>query len=646
MDKIKKTYKMFIGCIFVVFVAVFVVYNLSKSYTDMKQKAVLHEQQRHTANTELLGRYCDELLQNRINALGLLTDRLNTVDCLSRRSKSEIAVAVNNVSSSFDSITVVTTGGVVRYGDRISGSFWENESFKRAVDGELFLDESSWKTEDNRSELRFYAPVFDSYKKVSVIVIACLSESTLTSELTLLNESNKGCVYIISDRGKYITSDAAYRYLFGDLEEDEYFYTFLKKCDMVLESGKEVHSDDIRRIMTNKKEETVLFDYNRKNFISTYVPLELNDWYLVSAIDVTSVDPADSVISDYRFKSLCIMVVLLILVFGLTIYLIGKESKDHNMLLSYQIIAAREKALYFEYSFKPKCIEVFGNYCESLQHCPKIFIGEGVYDVYDYLHEDDASMRGYMREFFDRNDEDESSIKSYMHDYMSGSQSEFNTEVRLRTEDGNYEWHRITGTNIRKHGRNVKFVCRIVNVSKEISQSKDLVEQAENDLLTGVLNKKTMEARISELLKQEKENRHNIFFIVDLDNFKSVNDVLGHIYGDNAIADTAKELSKVFTHDAIVGRLGGDEFAVCAVFDAFDEQSLQEYIKKKAEQICEVNRRSYTDGVNVVNITSSVGIAVAPEQGKNFQTIYERADKALYVSKESGKNRYTIYKKN
>ena len=131
--------------------------------------------------------------------------------------------------------------------------------------------------------------------------------------------------------------------------------------------------------------------------------------------------------------------------------------------------------------------------------------------------------------------------------------------------------------------------------------------------------------------------------MVDLDNFKNVNDTLGHIYGDKAIADTGAELTKVFKNQALIGRLGGDEFAVCSVYDAFDEESLKNYIIKKAGQIKEANRRSYTDGANVVNITSSIGISVAPVDGTDFETIYKKADSALYKSKKTGKDRYTLF---
>ena len=83
----------------------------------------------------------------------------------------------------------------------------------------------------------------------------------------------------------------------------------------------------------------------------------------------------------------------------------------------------------------------------------------------------------------------------------------------------------------------------------------------------------------------------------------------------------------------------------CAGYDAFDEESLMEYIKKKAEKICQANRRAYTNGNETVNITSSVGIAIAPDFGEDFETIYKMADSALYRSKNGGKNCYHIYQK-
>ncbi len=131
--------------------------------------------------------------------------------------------------------------------------------------------------------------------------------------------------------------------------------------------------------------------------------------------------------------------------------------------------------------------------------------------------------------------------------------------------------------------------------------------------------------------------------MVDLDNFKNVNDTLGHIYGDKAIADTAGALTEIFHSNAFIGRLGGDEFAVCAVYDAFDEESLMEFIIKNAEKVCEANRREYSDGANTVRISSSVGISIGPKDGRDFELLYKKADEALYNSKKTGKNKFTVY---
>ena len=196
-----------------------------------------------------------------------------------------------------------------------------------------------------------------------------------------------------------------------------------------------------------------------------------------------------------------------------------------------------------------------------------------------------------------------------------------------------------------KIGINAKFVGKVENADQQIAEEKDLVQRAENDMLTGVLNKKTMEGKVVKALAEpEKDgNCHYIFFMVDLDNFKNVNDKLGHIYGDTAIVDTANCLSAIFPNNAYVGRLGGDEFAVCVKYDAFDKESLISYIKKKADKICEANRRTYVNGAISVGISSSVGIAVAPDFAQDFKTLYQMADQALYRSKNGGKNCYHIY---
>lgn len=307
----------------------------------------------------------------------------------------------------------------------------------------------------------------------------------------------------------------------------------------------------------------------------------------------------------------------------------GKQRREHEVLELFALVNKCEKALLFDFQQAPKRLRFIGDSMAMFGMELKPFYGEAVYDIYNYVHKDDKSIRGRLHRFID------------------GTENDFNAEIRIRDVNDQYAWYRITGTLVQdnRYGLNQRFVGKIECADQQITEERNLMQRAENDLLTGVLNKKTMEEKVTECLKDIKGGYHYIFFMVDLDNFKNVNDNLGHIAGDQAIKDTADCLVKIFPKDAFVGRLGGDEFAVCAAYDAFDKESLISFIEKKANKICEANRRVYQNNDKEVHISSSVGIAVAPDFTDNFEMLYGMADRALYCSKNGGKNRYTIYRK-
>lgn len=131
--------------------------------------------------------------------------------------------------------------------------------------------------------------------------------------------------------------------------------------------------------------------------------------------------------------------------------------------------------------------------------------------------------------------------------------------------------------------------------------------------------------------------------MIDLDNFKEVNDNLGHAYGDRVLTDTAEKIKEVFPSNALIGRLGGDEFAVFAGFNAFDLENLTEYMSKKGQQLCRSLKAKYANGDKEVEVSASIGIASAPTDGEDFMSVYQKADKALYLSKRSGKDRYNLF---
>ncbi len=113
--------------------------------------------------------------------------------------------------------------------------------------------------------------------------------------------------------------------------------------------------------------------------------------------------------------------------------------------------------------------------------------------------------------------------------------------------------------------------------------------------------------------------------MIDLDNFKEINDNFGHQYGDKVLTEVAQILQNMFRRDDIVARLGGDEFVVFLV-----NAASYEVMKPLFQRLCDKLSRTYTQNDISVKISASLGISVAPEQGTTFKELYKKSDMALY----------------
>jgi len=161
---------------------------------------------------------------------------------------------------------------------------------------------------------------------------------------------------------------------------------------------------------------------------------------------------------------------------------------------------------------------------------------------------------------------------------------------------------------------------------------------AERDLLTNVYNKTSgIEIAENELNVSDEKSLHALF-VIDLDNFKGVNDNLGHIVGDKVLVEAAKTISGIFREADIISRFGGDEFVIFAT-----HISDMSFVEEKAVKLCNELRKSYSDGDNVQNISASVGIACFPVHGLTYDELFKHADKALYKIKKQGKDGFAVY---
>ena len=166
-------------------------------------------------------------------------------------------------------------------------------------------------------------------------------------------------------------------------------------------------------------------------------------------------------------------------------------------------------------------------------------------------------------------------------------------------------------------------------------EQKQLYKQASYDSLTNLYNKKYTEMLISERLMG---NQLKAILIIDLDDFKVVNDQYGHIVGDRFLSEVAKELKDMFWSYDIVGRIGGDEMMIL-----MDQISNPEAVYKKCKKVIHrISQIQMSDDTEYC-ASCSIGIAFYPNDGETFESLYQKADKALYKMKKNGKKGYWIY---
>lgn len=183
----------------------------------------------------------------------------------------------------------------------------------------------------------------------------------------------------------------------------------------------------------------------------------------------------------------------------------------------------------------------------------------------------------------------------------------------------------------------------ITRMSKPVDgMVTSLKEKAEIDRLSGVMNKGTFQEMTEERLAQRGMDRTIVFVMLDVDNFKLINDHLGHAYGDQVIIRVGQLLRRLYDQETIIGRLGGDEFALYTECVDVDPKEVIRAVKGQMDTVLEEFGREFERERESCDISLSAGIRVVSGIHVTFEELYEAADAALYTSKENGKARYTL----
>ncbi|MDO4540212.1 MAG: EAL domain-containing protein [Syntrophomonadaceae bacterium] len=250
------------------------------------------------------------------------------------------------------------------------------------------------------------------------------------------------------------------------------------------------------------------------------------------------------------------------------------------------------------------------------------------WDVANNIYPGDAEQ---FKEFFDKN-----RLISLYAQGVHTDTLEFRTVIT-----GMLEWHRATIQMVQYPDSNVIKLCIVFkNIHGERQETESLKERASYDALTGLLNHAATFAEINDYLLGEGASGTHTLFMIDLDNFKQINDTMGHQLGDKVLADLAASIRSCFREDDIVGRIGGDEF-----FAFLKNASSIALIEDRASALLNELQYMCAEGGRQVNLSGSVGLAmyhgdISPV--KSLKQLYAEADAALYKAKAMGKNRFAF----
>lgn len=359
-----------------------------------------------------------------------------------------------------------------------------------------------------------------------------------------------------------------------------------------------------------------------ETYYAVFEPLGICDWYMFSMVDGATADTIQRQVGGYVFAMFAIVLAVGVAM-TLQAYLheratIRRLEQDKELLRQsgarYALINRLSNEVLFTVNMETGGISFNDNFEAMFGFFPPECSINDTKSCYNLIIEAD---RPQFTRFIEQ---------------MKAGAPEAHEEVRMLNARGVGRWkHLEIYTVFDSDGRSREAVGKISDIHRQKQSLQRLKKKADSDSLTGLLNRSAMEHYTREFLAGEGRESKHAFFMLDFDNFKQVNDTLGHAEGDQMLVAFAYSVKRLFRADDLVARIGGDEYTMLMKTIDSDESALE-----KADQIRKVMGRVSEEFH--AGVTVSIGIAVYGRDGKTFEALYKAADNALYCVKKSGKN--------
>ena len=176
-----------------------------------------------------------------------------------------------------------------------------------------------------------------------------------------------------------------------------------------------------------------------------------------------------------------------------------------------------------------------------------------------------------------------------------------------------------------------------MDIERTQTAARRVIDKSRRDGLTGLLNRNAMFELIATTLEGPGHKGRHSLFMIDLDNFKAINDNFGHVFGDAVLREVADGIRSVFRPTDALARIGGDEFLVF-----LENVDKPDVLARKAGEVVSALHKSYIGPGQNFPLSCSVGISVYPDDGRTVIDLFKSADAAMYASKQHGKDRYSF----
>ena len=352
------------------------------------------------------------------------------------------------------------------------------------------------------------------------------------------------------------------------------------------------------------------------SYYMTFSPINYNGWLLLTAIPRPVID-GQSENAGHMVYLLSATIIFLTFLLSL-LYALENKKKSR------QLIQERDQLHKSEELYR--CLQDFST---TTLFEVDVATGDITYNqaFLDYLGR--APVIRSMFQYLEPNPivyaEDMSEWLRFGKDMNEGLPSS-TAELRTISEAGELIWHRVEYRYLYDaQGTAYRIVGRYTIINEEKSRLEKLQLLTETDSLTGLLNHRSMRSKINDVLVREGVSKPHALLVVDLDDFKLVNDTLGHIEGDAVLIRIAQSLRNAFRSTDMIARLGGDEFAVF-IKNAPEASA----VMQKAETLLNALQFIHMRDGKAVNVAASIGVALTDLSANVFEEVWSAATINLF----------------